>query len=135
MSPRRNKALVRAYWKSYETGDLDAVMAFVHPDHVFHPEGGARAVGYRRRRQGDAAFLRTFSRVRVAVEDLIAEGDRVASRVVMTATHARAAYGLRATRRRIRIPFLDIARVRGGKIVEEWTEYDWESLRRRMGTR
>lgn len=135
MSPSENKALVRAYWKSYETGDLEAVMAFVHPEHVFHPEGGGRAQGYRGRRRGDAAFLRTFADVRVAVEDQVAEGDRVASRVVMTATHARAAYGLRATKRRIRIPFLDIARVRGGKIVEEWTEYDWESLRRRMGAR
>ncbi len=122
-----NKAVVRAYFRAYETGDIEAVMAFVHPGHRFHPEGGGRALGYRGRRREDAAFFRNFSAVRVAIEDQVAEGDRVATRVTMTAVPKGS-----PARRHVRIPFLDLARVRKGKIVEEWTEYDWEGLRRRL---
>ena len=133
MGTAENKALVRRYFKAYETGDVEAVVAFLHPRHVFHPEGGRRALGLRARKREDAIFLRGFPRVRVAVEDQVAEGDRVATRVTMIATQSGRYQGRPPTGKRIRIPFMDIARVRGGKIVEEWTEFDWAGLLRRLG--
>ncbi len=132
MGTRENKALVRRYWKAYETGDVEAVVAFLHSRHVFHPEGGRRVEGLRARTREDAVFLRGFPRVRVVVEDQVAEGDRVASRITMIATQSGRYQGRAPTGKRIRIPFLDIARIRDGKIVEEWTEFDWASLLRRL---
>ena len=133
MGTAENKALVRRYFKAYETGDVEAVVAFLHPRHVFHPEGGRRAEGLRARKREDAVFLQGFPRVRVVIEDQVAEGDRVATRITMIATQSGRYQGRPPTGKRIRIPFMDIARVRDGKIVEEWTEFDWAGLLRRLG--
>jgi ketosteroid isomerase-like protein len=36
----QNKALIRRYFSAYDTGDANAVLGFVDPNHVYHPPGG-----------------------------------------------------------------------------------------------
>jgi predicted ester cyclase len=67
--------------------------------------------------------LSGFPDARVTIEDLIAEGDKVASRLTLTGTHTKdsATYGA-PTGRRIKIAMMDIDRIANGKIVESWSE-------------
>lgn len=59
-----------------------------------------------------------------AVEDQIAEGDRVVTRWRFTGTHAGTFMGIEATGRQLHITGICIDRLVGGKIVEEWEEGD-----------
>ena len=53
-----------------------------------------------------------------AIEDLIAEGDRVAARILMTGTPQKELFGIRPTGRSFRMTGMYIARIANGKIVE-----------------
>lgn len=118
------KTVVRRYFEAYNTQRPEAVMAFVHRDHVYHPPGVAEPMDRRGRQADEAPFFAAFTDIESVVEEQIAEGDRVASRITMRCTHAGPYHGRAPTGRRIVIPFLDFSRVRDGKILEEWAEFD-----------
>ncbi len=127
------KAVVRRYFEAYNTQRPEAVMAFVHRDHVYHPPGGEAPMDLRGRQADEAPFFAAFTDIESVVEDQIAEGDRVATRVTMHVTHTGAYGGIPPTRRRIAIPFLDISTVREGRILEEWAEFDMRGILRQLG--
>ncbi len=118
------KSVVRRYFEAYNTQRPEAVMALVHPDHLYHPPGVAEAMDRKGRQADEAPFFAAFSDIESVVEDQIAEGDRVATRVTMRCTHSGTYGGIPATGRRVTIPFIDISVVRDGKILEEWDEFD-----------
>jgi predicted ester cyclase len=71
-----------------------------------------------------AAQFGVFPDMAVTVEDLIAEGDRVAARVTTRGTHAGELIGLPPTGRRVEWSGISMTRHAGGKIVEQWGEFD-----------
>ena len=54
------------------------------------------------------------------VVDIVADGDRVVTRYISTATHEGEFQGIPATGRKIEIAEVSIHRVLNGKIVEQW---------------
>lgn len=124
MAPLSAKTVVRRYFQAYNTQRPEAVMAFVHEDHIYHPPGVSAPMDRRGRQSDEAPFFAAFSEIETVVEEQIAEGDRVASRITMRCTHSGPYHGRAATGRRITIPFLDFSRVQDGKILEEWAEFD-----------
>ena len=59
-----------------------------------------------------------------AIEDIIAEGDKVWVRVEATATHTGEYLGLAPTGKKTTIKFVDIFRVVNGKLIEAWIVAD-----------
>jgi steroid delta-isomerase-like uncharacterized protein len=119
-----NKAVARHYFEAYHTGDIDALMKFIGPHYVLHPGGGGEPMNSDERKRDETMFFRAFSNIQAVVEDQIAEGDKVASRITMHCTHTGEYQGVPATGKRIAIPYIDITLIKSGKIVEEWVEYD-----------
>ncbi len=132
MTAETSKSVVRRYFEAYNTQRPDAVMAFVHPDHIYHPPGVSEPMDRRGRQADEAPFFAAFKDIESVVEDQIAEGDRVATRVTMRCTHAGTYGGVPATGRRVTIPFLDISVVLDGKIFEEWDEFDTRGVLRQL---
>ncbi len=129
------KSAVRRYFEAYNTQRPEAVMAFVHADHIYHPPGVAKPMDRGGRQADEAPFFAAFSHIESVVEDQIAEGDRVATRVTMRCTHTGTYGGIPPTGRRITIPFIDFSTVRDGQILEEWAEFDMRGLLRQLGTK
>jgi len=123
-----NKALTRHYFKAYETGDIEAVMKFIDLNYRLHPGGGVEPMNYEERKRDELVFFSAFSNIKAIVEDQIAEGEKVASRITMYCTHAGEYQGVPATGKRIALTYIDIAKIRGEKIVEEWVEFDLMSI-------
>ena len=76
-------------------------------------------------------FKETFAEARegfpdlsVAVEDVMAEGDRVAARVTMRGTHRGEFQGIAPTGKRVEVKAIDMFRISYGKIVEHWGHAD-----------
>ena len=61
-----------------------------------------------------------FPNLSITIEDLMAEGDRVAARVVMRGTHMGELQGLAPTGKRVEVKAIDMFRISGDKIVEHW---------------
>lgn len=85
-------------------------------------------MGYKARKSDEAFFFKAFSRIRTTVEDQIAEGDKVVSRVTMEADHTGDYQNILPTGTRTKFTFIDIARVASGAIVEEWAGFDMLSI-------
>jgi steroid delta-isomerase-like uncharacterized protein len=66
--------------------------------------------------------------IRVTIEDLFGEGDRVVTRWKATGTHKSEYRGVRATGKRITITGITVWRFASGKIVESWSHRDLSAL-------
>lgn len=133
MSLEENKNIVRRYQEIYNSNNLDAlgeVMSFdvltpkIMPN---MPSGleGAKAVHEK--------TLIGMPDFHTEIQELIAEGDKVVARVLMTGTHTGNFYGIPATGKRVEFTGMYIARIENGKIVEHWGEEDSLSLLKQLG--
>jgi len=64
---------------------------------------------------------------------MIAEGDRVATKKTFTGTHSAPLGDLPATGRTVKLQFVDILRLRDGRIVEHWVSVDQLSFMQQLG--
>jgi steroid delta-isomerase-like uncharacterized protein len=74
-----------------------------------------------------------FSDYRVAVEDMVAEGDKVVIRLTMRGTHEGEFMGITPTGKHVTWTGITILRIEGGKIVEIWNQVDNLSMMQQLG--
>ncbi|HSM09324.1 MAG TPA: ester cyclase [Gemmatimonadota bacterium] len=67
---------------------------------------------------------KAFPDLRIAVDDLIGEGDRVAWRLTVQGTHEAEFRGVPPTGRQVVFAAQYIFRFRDGRVVERWTNFD-----------
>jgi predicted ester cyclase len=130
-SAEANAALVRRLFDEvYNAGRLD--VADEPSPRVREPQPtpprGARTGGIK----AAAGMQRRALPDQVTIDDLIAQGDRVAVRGRDIGTHTGEPYaGIEATGQRFEITWIDIFRVEDDKLVEAWLEID-VSFRRQL---
>lgn len=78
-------------------------------------------------------FRAAFPDIEVSVEDCICEDDRAAARCTVRATHQGDSLGVAATHSPVDFDGLCIVRVRDGKIVEAWNNFDFARLNQQIG--
>ena len=121
-----NKAIARRVYEIISVGDFDQAEEVVDasaPDNELLPgDPPAKLID---------TFKETFSEARegfpdltIAVEDVMAEGDRVTARVTMRATHQGEFQGIAPTGKRVEVRAIDMFRIEDGKIVEHWGHAD-----------
>jgi steroid delta-isomerase-like uncharacterized protein len=132
-----NKALVRRWFEEvWNKGRAEAIDEMFAEDGVAH--GLSDASGQPLRgpagfRPFHRSFRDAFPDIEVVVEDVIAEGDKLAARCSVRGRHQGDTLGFRATDRPIEITGMTFARVRDGKIVEAWNNFDFMSLFQQLG--
>lgn len=67
------------------------------------------------------------------IEDQVAEEDRVVTRWTLIGTHTGTFTGIDAPDRQLRITGICVDRISGGKIVEEWEEWDTLGVAQQLG--
>jgi steroid delta-isomerase-like uncharacterized protein len=73
-------------------------------------------------------FREAFPDLQIVVEDTIVEGDKIAARCVVRGTHLGHSLGLQATRNPVEFTGMTFLRVRDGKIVEAWNNFDFATM-------
>jgi steroid delta-isomerase-like uncharacterized protein len=134
MSAEENKDIVRRFWGVWEEGNIDLVDELLAPDYVNRtpatpdqptgPEGVKGVVGMFRSGMPD---------LRVVIEDMIADGDKVAVRYTLEGTHEGELFGVPPTGRRLSIKSIAIERVSDGKIREHWRVTDSLDMMQQLG--
>ena len=132
-----NAALVRRWFEEvWNRGRAEAIDEMFDEEGVAHGLAGGGAEGLRGP-AGFRAFHRQFREafpgVEVSVEDTVTEGDRVAARCTVRGRHEGDTLGLRATQQPVEFTGMTFARVRGGKIVEAWNNFDFMSMYTQLG--
>ena len=128
-----NKRLVQRWFDEvWNRGREDAVDQLMAPDALVHGLGEAIR-GPAAFKRFHAAYREAFPDVRIDVEDLVAEGDKVAFRWSATATHRGGSLGFAATNRNVRFEGMGIIRVQNGKLVEGWNTFDQLGMLQQLG--
>jgi predicted ester cyclase len=130
MSVEENKALVQ---RSLEIANPESLDEVYPPDVVWHnPDQDLR--GIEEAKQYASTFFEGFPDFSFSVEDSIAEGDKVVSRVTFRGTHQGETEEFGPpTGRQLEQEAIIIHRIEGGKIVEEWNQYDNLSILQQLG--
>ncbi len=132
---RRNKALVCQFLEEVvNCGNTKLLPELVAPGHVRHsPDGDLYGPeGIRIELQ---EWRTGFPDLVLAVEDLIAEGDRVVSRFVLRGTHRGAFLAVPATGQRVEVAGIGVDRVHEGRLAESWVSFDGLGLLRQLSDR
>jgi predicted ester cyclase len=103
------------------------------PDVVFHAAVPGGATGTQALKQVWPVLLRAFPDLRVTVEDLIEEGDKVVSRNTVSGTHQGEYMGLPPTGRSITYNEIFICRFVDGRVAEVWGVVDVFSVMKQLG--
>lgn len=133
MSLEENKAIVRRYQEIHNSNNLDALSEVV-TEHLLTPRimSGMKP-GLQGAKQVHATTLIGMPDWHTEINDLIAEGDKVAARITMAGTHTGNFWGIPATGKRVEFGGIYIVRIANGKIVEHWGEEDGLSLLQQLG--
>ena len=121
-----NKAIARRVYEIVSTGDFGRAEEIVDadaPDNELLPDNPpAKLID---------TFKETFAEARegfpdlsITVEDVMAEGDRVAARLTMRGTHQGEFQGIAPPGKRVEVRAMDMFRISEGKIVEHWGHAD-----------
>jgi predicted ester cyclase len=127
-----NKQLVRRYYQQ-ALGDLSGIEQIVADDfvdHHFPPGLPAGPEGVRRFFQDVLGGI--FSAMRVEIDFLLAEGDRVDCHFALDARHTGQFAGIAPQGKAIRCPAISTFRIADGKLVEAWELFDSGELLRQM---
>jgi predicted ester cyclase len=121
VSVEENMALARRFFEARVKTDLDALDKMLAPDFVSHTAAPGQQLDRESYMRHAAESVSAFSDVRFVIEDQVAAGDKVVSRISGHGTHARSELlGTTPTGREIASIAIFIHRLSGGKISEEW---------------
>jgi steroid delta-isomerase-like uncharacterized protein len=134
MSAEENKALVRRFYEEIDKGNLDAMDELVAEDYIDHnpPPIPNLAPG----REGIKQAFKLFWQATPGyhrIEDQIAEGDRVVTRLTSFGKHEGDLPSAPATGNEMKMTSITIHRIENGKLAEKWSEKDMISLLQQIG--
>ena len=130
-----NKALARRLEEEvWGRGNLDIIDELLAPDFIAHVAGApAPIVGPNGVKSWAMQWQAAFPDARATVEDQIAEGDKVVSRITLTGTHLGHLMGIPPTGRHGTITAIAINRFSNGKVIEIWSIFDLAGLLAQLG--
>jgi len=130
-----NKELARRlYEELWNKRRLEAADELLSPDFVSHdPQSPTALKGLEGYKHAVQCYFDAFPDLHFTIEDQICEGDRVVTRWTSTATHKGDLAGIPATGRRISNSGIICHRVKDGKFVESWSNWDVLGMMQQLG--
>ncbi|MEA2491312.1 MAG: hypothetical protein QOH21_3104 [Acidobacteriota bacterium] len=129
----RNKAVIRRFveevqnkknWHVYDELNDPEFVNHSAPPGMEDRESSKQYLG---------AFLGGFPDCQFTVDDMIAEGDQVVTKKTFRGTHTAEFGGIPPTGKPVTLQFVDIMRVRDGRIIEHWLSMDQLSFMQQLG--
>lgn len=128
-----NKSVVQNYWDGkWNERRIETLDELQTSDVVYH--GTSETLNSREEyKEAYKRYLTAMQDTKIVVEELIAEGDRVMSRVRMSAVHKNELAGIPPSGNEINIIAYTVFRLVDGKIAEEWEVLDQLGMMMQMG--
>ena len=134
MSMEDNKQLARDYFKAFLAKDVGWFRDHIEPGFRRHDPGlPFEVVGPQGVEQLADALLPAIPALRLDIEDVVAEGEKVLVRLTIHGTHGGELLGIPPTGRTLKIAVLDLVHIRGGRLAEHWALLDNLGMLRQLG--
>ena len=131
MNPKDNKAIVRSF---LEKGNREGktpveLCAKGFTAHI----SGTPAMDLQAFQRYQVTYFDSFSQSGITIEDMIAEGNKVAFRGVVRSIHTREFMGTPSSGKQVVVPVIGFAQLKEGKIEEWWNSPDRLSWMQQIG--
>lgn len=134
MSTEQNKTVVRRFSEELiSKGNMAVADELIAENYVNHNPIPGQMPGREGFKRSVAGLRTAFPDLHEAVEEMIAEGDRVVVRATRHATHRGAFMGVAPTGKHVTIPTMYILRVANGQITDAWLNWDMLGLMQQLG--
>jgi steroid delta-isomerase-like uncharacterized protein len=134
MTTETNKLVMRRFLEFINTASEKLAQELISPDAIFHVPGRPEPM------RGPAGYLAIigmmrggFPDIQWRLEEMVAEGDKVAARFTMRGTHRGAFFGVPPTGKTIAVQATNFYRLSGGQFVEEHGQPDLLGLLQQIG--
>jgi len=134
MSVQENIELVRSITeRGLNHGDLSFVDEVFSPDYVAHARGLELPAGPGAFKAAVSFWRQSFPDFHTEIEQMIGQGEFVASRFSTTGTHTGQLGKVPPTGQRFTVSGVDLHRVVAGKVVESWISDDMPRILMEIG--
>ena len=134
MTAETNKIVMSRFLEFINTASESLAQELISPDAIFHVPGSPEPM------RGPAGYLAIIGMMRAGfpdiqwtLEEMVAEGDKVAARFTMRGTHRGTFFSVAPTGKAIAVQAINIYRLSGGQFVEEHGQPDMLGLLQQIG--
>jgi len=130
-----NKAVARRFFEEVVSdGNLDVVDAICATNYRLHATlSGPDAIDRDQLKGLVHSWRSSFGGGRIRIDDIVAEGDLVAARMLETGTHSGEFKGIQPSGREVSYGSMTFLRILDDKIVEHWGLLDMPTLLQQIG--
>jgi steroid delta-isomerase-like uncharacterized protein len=128
-----NIEIIMRFERAFRTGDSATIDELCDPGLVDHnpaPDHEPTLAGFKQKIAGFAAI---FPDLDEDMQDIIAGGDTVATRWVVTGSQQQEFMGIPAAGQMIRVEGMNFYRLKDGRVTDIWTQFDGLGLMQQLG--
>ena len=134
MAPEENKALVRRWFAELDNRNFAIIDQLLPADYVDHnPPLPGLPPGREGVRQSSLALAAAFPDAVHTIDDQLAEGDKVMTRLTARATFTGEILGFPPTGKVVEVSGIAVHRIAGGRLVEHWAHMDMAGFMQQIG--
>lgn len=129
------KTILQNFQRDIDTGDPSILDRYIKGDYADHnpPPFASKAPGMGGFKETFTIGLDIFSDFKHVVDDQVAEGDKVATRITGSGRHVGSFLGIAPTNKMMTMTGIAIHRIADGRLVEHWGQVDGVGLLAQMG--
>jgi len=133
--PADNKAIVRRlYEEVWNNRNLEVVNELISPSHALQgPTAFGSSIGPEAYKRQVSRFLKAYPDLHWAIEDTIAETDKVVACWTLSGTHKGDFMGVPATNKKVCVGGITIHHIAGGKIMDSHSNWDALGMMQQLG--
>lgn len=132
--PQNQQTAIAVKWyEAFDKNRPDILETILSDDWQELPNARETARGPQTAKGGLKMLHTTFPDFRIAIDDIVSEGNKIVVRSTITGTQMQPFVGLPASGKKIRMQAIDIHLVEGGRISKTWHSEDWMTGLRQLG--
>ena len=127
-----NVEIITRFEHAFRAADQATIDELCHPglaDHNPAPDEEPTLAGFK---QKVALFKAIFPDLEEDLRDVVASGDTVATRWVLTGSQRQDFMGIQASGQAIRVEGMNFYRLKDGRVTDIWTQFDGVTLMRQL---
>jgi steroid delta-isomerase-like uncharacterized protein len=133
VSADTNKEIVRRLAVEPWKGNLGVIDELVAANYIGHDPAAGDLQGPQGVKEFVTTYLAGFPDGKITVDEQLAEKDLVATRWTGRGTHQGELMGIPPTGKQVTVSGLTISRLKNGKVIEEWSNWDTLGMLQQLG--
>jgi predicted ester cyclase len=128
-----NKETMRSFFREVISQGRVELLDQIATENFHYHDGGHVVTSAAEMKDLVAGYRVSFPDLQANIEDVLGEGDKVATRVKFTATHQGELMGVAPTGRPVTFTFTMVSKFTGGRNSEVWINWDALTVLRQIG--